>query len=279
MSCNLGWMFITANPEIASYAEVCGVHRIFVDMETLGKHERQKHLSAHKAAHTFEDVAAVADALNKAELLVRVNPMHSGSAGEVDEAIANGAGRLMLPMFRRPEEVGQFLEMVDGRVPVTLLAETAPAVSRLQTYLDYLGSQDEVYFGLNDLSLDMKLDYLFEPLAARIFEWGAGTLLARGTRFGFGGIARLGHGELPAEWVLSEHVRLGSSWVILSRAFHENAKNVEELTDKLNLAEELEKLHQAEETLRKSDDRLLESNRQRLEKKVFEIAKRKWAND
>ena len=133
MSSNLGWMFITANPDIARHAEVSGVHRIFVDMETLGKHERQKHLSAHKAAHTLEDVAAVASALSHAELLVRVNPLHTGSAIEVDGAIDNGARRLMLPMFRRPDEVREFLELVGGRVPVTFLAETIPAVSRLST--------------------------------------------------------------------------------------------------------------------------------------------------
>ena len=142
-----------------------------------------------------------------------------------------------------------------------------------------LNEQDEVYFGLNDLSLDMKLSYLFEPLAARTFEWGTKLLEERNIKFGFGGIARLGQGELPSELVLSEHVRLGSSWIILSRAFHENAKSVEELADKLNLAKELEKLHQAEQALLASDEGFLESNRQRLERKVFEIAERNWAND
>jgi len=37
--------------------------------------------------------------------------------------------------------------------------------------------------------------------------------------YGFGGIARLGTGLLPAENILAEHYRLGSSMVILSRSF------------------------------------------------------------
>ncbi|MEA3250991.1 MAG: aldolase/citrate lyase family protein [Pseudomonadota bacterium] len=269
----LKWMLITANPSVARYAEVCGVHRIFVDMESLGKAERQKHLSAHMASHTLEDVAAVAGVLSDAELMVRLNPLHVGTAEEVDGAIEHGAGRLMLPMFRRPEEVERFLGLVGGRVPVTLLAETPEALTRLSTYMDGLGPRDEVHFGLNDLSLAMGLNYLFEPLAARLLESAATLLRERDIPFGFGGVARIGQGELPAEWVLSEHVRLGSSWVILSRAFHGGADCVETLVKKLDLRDELHRLRLTENTLRAGDAHLLESNRQRLEKQVFAIAR------
>lgn len=37
--------------------------------------------------------------------------------------------------------------------------------------------------------------------------------------FGFGGIARIGEGDLPSDYILGEHVRLGSTSVILSRTF------------------------------------------------------------
>ena len=37
--------------------------------------------------------------------------------------------------------------------------------------------------------------------------------------YGFGGIARLGEGDLPAEKVIIEHYRLGSTRAILSRSF------------------------------------------------------------
>lgn len=275
MTNDLKWMLITASPEVAHHAEMCGVHRIFVDMEVLGKAERQKHLSAHKATHTLEDVAAIAGVLTDAELMVRVNPLHAGTTDEVNGAIDNGARRLMLPMFRRSEEVERFLELVDGRVPVTLLAETPEALTRISTYMDSLNARDEVHFGLNDLSLAMGLDYLFEPLAARLLEPAAAALRSRDILFGFGGIARIGQGELPAQWVLSEHIRLGSSWVILSRAFHGGVNSVEELASRLNLQEELNTLRLTEQRLRASGERLLEENRRCLEKKVFAIAREK----
>lgn len=278
MTNDLKWMLITATPSVARYAEACGVHRIFIDMEHLGKAERQAHLAAHKAAHTLDDVAAVADVLSDAELMVRVNPLHGATVDEVEGAIANGARRLMLPMFRRPEEVERFLELIDGRVPVTLLAETPEALARLATYIDRLGPQGEVHFGLNDLSLAMGLDYLFEPLAARLLEPAAALLRERGIAFGFGGVARIGQGELAAEWVLSEHIRLGSTWVILSRAFHGGADSVEELTGRLDLHDELQQLRLAEQQLRAGDEHVLEANRQQLEKRVFAIAGERWTH-
>ena len=38
---NMQLMLITAVPEVASFTEEHGVHRIFLDMETLGKEDRQ----------------------------------------------------------------------------------------------------------------------------------------------------------------------------------------------------------------------------------------------
>ena len=50
---------------------------------------------------------------------------------------------------------------------------------------------------------------------------------AKGIPYGFGGIARIGEGTLPAESIVMEHYRLGSSRVILSRSFC----NTDEITD------------------------------------------------
>ena len=50
----------------------------------------------------------------------------------------------------------------------------------------------------------------------------------KGIPFGFGGIARLGEGLLPAERVIMEHYRLGSTRAILSRSFC-NAEQIGDL--------------------------------------------------
>ena len=41
----------------------------------------------------------------------------------------------------------------------------------------------------------------------------------KGIKYGFGGIARVGLGLLPAEYIITEHYHLGSTAAILSRGF------------------------------------------------------------
>ena len=259
------YMFITGAPAIARHAESCGVQRIFADMEVLGKAERQGHLDTHKAAHTLDDVARLRDSLSDAELMVRINPLHEGTQGEVDALAQRGVDRLMLPMFFSAEEVARFKQIVAGRMPVTLLAETPASLVRLQTLLPHLEGGDQIHFGLNDLSLGMGLDFLFEPMAASLFDLPASMLCAHDIPFGIGGIARVGQGDLPADYVMGEHVRLRSQHVILSRAFRDGD---------IDLAAELDKLRDLEARWLAADDEALFANHERLATRVFEIAGR-----
>lgn len=235
--------FITSDADIALYAEQCGVTSIFVDMEVHGKAERQGHLDTHKAAHTLDDVARLAGCLTHSELMVRINPPWEKTDQEVAEAFAAGADRIMLPMFRHVDEVARFKHACSDS-PVTLLVETAAALARLPAILPLLGANDRVHFGLNDLSLDMSLDFLFEVLAGRLLDGPAGICREAGVSFGIGGVGRVGHGDLPADCILGEHTRLGSEWVILSRAFHGGASSLSELRERVDLEQELNKLNQ-----------------------------------
>lgn len=265
------FMLITNDPQVAQYSESCGVDRIFVDMEVLGKDERQGHLDTHKAAHTIDDVRTIRSSVSTAEVMVRVNPLHSGTQNEVDAAIDAGADRLMLPMFKRVDDVGAFAEAVRGRVPVTLLAETPSSLTSLPAWVGLLGAEDQVHFGLNDMSLAMGLSFLFEPLVARMFDHSAAVLAERGIEFGVGGVARVGHGMLPAECVLGEHARLGSSWAILSRAMHGQARDLDELRATLDLEIEIASLRRVVSTWKVASDDELEENHARLTQSVFAI--------
>ena len=217
-------MYITNQPEIAQIAETAGVDRIFVDMEFIGKDERQKGLDTVKSHHTIRDIAAIRAAVESAEVLVRVNPIHTNfpdypdSPEEIDAAIKAGAGILMLPYFKTAEEVERFLELVDGRARTMLLLETPEAVARLDEILELPGI-NEVHIGLNDLSLGYKRRFMFELLADGTVEQLCFKLRQKGVFYGFGGIASLGNGMLPSEYIIKEHYRLGSGCVILSRSF------------------------------------------------------------
>lgn len=211
-------MYITNRPEIALLAEQNGVDWVFIDLELNGKVERQGHLDTVISRHAIRDVSRLRAVLKHAELLVRVNPIFQGSRYEINEVINRGADVVMLPYYKTVDEVATFIELVDNRAGVCLLCETKEAVACMPDVLQLPGI-DYVHIGLNDLHLSYGQSFLFEPLADGTVEAVTRQLQIAGIPYGFGGIARIGEGRLPAEKVLGEHVRLGSSLAILSRSF------------------------------------------------------------
>ena len=120
-------MYITNNPEVARIAEGFGVQRIWIDLEVLGKEERQKNMNTVKSNHTIEDVRKIAPMLTTSEMLVRLNPWNRHSVQEINHVIDAGADILMLPMWRTTQEVESFIKAVDGRAKTVLLLETKEA--------------------------------------------------------------------------------------------------------------------------------------------------------
>lgn len=225
-------MYITKNPQIVSILEASGVDRIFVDMEYIGKSVRQKGMDTVQSHHTIEDIANIKKVITKAELLVRCNPIHDAtkeygdSIEEINQIIANGADYIMLPYFKTTMEVKKFLDIVRGRTKTVVLFETPEAVEQVDDILA-LGGIDEAFIGLNDLSLGYHKHFMFELLADGTVEKLALKFRSKGIPFGFGGIAAVGKGMLPAEKIIREHYRLFSESVILSRSFC----NTNEITD------------------------------------------------
>lgn len=217
-------MYITNRPEIALIAEKNGVDRIFVDMEYIGKAERQGNLDTVQNHHTIHDIAVLRSVLTQSELLVRVNPIHdetseyTSSEEEIEAAIQAGADIVMLPFFKTVAEVKRFLKIVDGRVKTMLLLETPEAVDALNEILLIPGI-DEIHIGINDLSIGYGKRFMFELLTDGTVERLCRKIRQKGIFYGFGGIASLGRGLVPAEMIIKEHYWLGSQMAILSRSF------------------------------------------------------------
>ncbi|MFU7527156.1 hypothetical protein [Qipengyuania sp. ASV99] len=211
-------VLITASPQLAQLAEQSGVGRVMVDLERNGKFERQKFRDTWISKHTFEDIAPVAAALSNADLMVRINPLFDGSREEIDIAIAQGARSIMLPMFRGLDEIERVGALIARRCRFIPLVETAEAFEILGQVAG-CDAVDETFVGLNDLHISLGLDFMFEPLTNGMLERGCECLREIGKPFGFGGIARVGEGDLPAEYIIREHARLGSTRVNLSRTF------------------------------------------------------------
>lgn len=237
----LNLMYITKQPEVARIAERAGVDWIFLDMEFIGKDARQGGLDTVQNHHTIDDVIAIKGAIEKASILVRVNPIHDAlpnypsSEIEIEQAIEAGADIIMLPFFKTLQEVERFIGIVDGRVKTCLLLETPEAARIIDDILEVKGI-DMIHIGLNDMHLALGMKFMFELLANGTVDVLSSKIRAKGIPFGFGGLATLDGGAMPGSMVLKEHYRLGSSMVIISRSFC----NTSLVTD----LEEVEKIFQ-----------------------------------
>lgn len=268
MSLNL--FYITNNPAVALIAEKNGVNRIMIDLETLGKEERQKNMDTVKSHHTISDITVISNLLTHAELLVRVNPWNSNSIQEIEAVIEAGADRIMLPMWKNYLEVEQFLNTINNRVHTTLLLETKEAEDILDEILNH-PLIDEIHIGLNDLHLSHNMSFMFELLADGTVDRLCKKCRDKGIKYGFGGIARIGEGILPAERIVMEHYRLGSTRAILSRSFCN--------TDEVNNINEIEsifrnnmiRLREYEKTLISVAEHEYQKNRLAVKCNVAEI--------
>lgn len=211
-------MYITNNPCVALIAEKNGVERVWIDLETLGKEERQKNINSVKSHHSIEDINLISNVLTKSQVMVRINPINKNSVNEIERVISAGANIIMLPMWHTANEVETFLQIVNKRAKTNLLLETKQSVECLDEILTLKGI-DEIHIGLNDLHLSYGLTFMFELLSNGCVESLCEKIGKSGIPYGFGGIAKLSKGLLPAEKIIIEHYKLKSSMVILSRSF------------------------------------------------------------
>lgn len=263
-------MYITNNPTIAQIAQRAGVDRIWIDLETLGKEERQAGMNTVKSKHSIDDIKKIKPLLTTSELMVRVNPLNPDSQKEIDAVIAAGAQYVMLPMFRTAQDVSTFIKFVGGRAKTILLLETIDAQKNLEKYVGYPGI-DEIHIGLNDLHIQYGMNFMFELLADGTVGKIADILKSNNIRFGFGGFARVGHGILPAEMILTDHYALGSRMAILSRGFCD-ANIVEDPNDVADIFKKgIEDIRAKEKEIESYQAEDFNKNHAELKEKVREI--------
>jgi 2-keto-3-deoxy-L-rhamnonate aldolase RhmA len=212
---------ISRDPELIRVADSAGIDRVGIDIERLGKRERQADVpNARISDHELNDLAIVTAAVRRAEVFIRLNPLHPGSRAEIERALALGAKVAMLPYFTTAYEVEAFVDLVRGRAVVTLLLETGAAAARLHEIVAVRGVS-EIMVGLNDLHRTLGLKSHFEVLASDLLMAISSQIRDAGLRFGLGGVARPGDNSLPvaADLVLAQFPRLGATSAWIARSF------------------------------------------------------------
>ncbi len=271
-------MYITNRPDIAQIAENAGVDRIFVDLEYIGKNLRQGGMDTVQNRHTIDDIKSIRKGISKAELLVRCNPIHdatdeySSTEDEINRIIDAGADIIMLPFFKTADDVKRFISAVGGRAKTMPLIEHKTAVENIDEILDVKGI-DEIYIGLNDLSLSYNMKFMFQLLQDGMVEALCSKFKNKNIPYGFGGVASVDKGLLPGKCVVKEHYRLKSSSVILSRSFCniEKESTIDDIVLKFNNGiSDIRKL-EYECMYNLNNSNFFEQNRSETEKRIQNI--------
>src|SRR5512143_1317194 len=80
-------MLWSADPALAARADEAGIDRIGLDLEILGKAERQRGLGTWVSSHRIEQLRDLRAAVGRAELFCRINPINAGSRAEIDAVL------------------------------------------------------------------------------------------------------------------------------------------------------------------------------------------------
>jgi len=198
------------------HAIAAGLETFIVDWEWRGKNERQKTASTEIDPGDLDDLATAVAAAGPGRVHCRLNSLGEWTPREVDEAIAAGAGCLLLPMVRTPREAEAFLELVGGRSRAGILVETVAAVEAARELAEL--PLERIYVGLNDLAIERGIDNIFEAVADGTVE--RLREIFAGREFGFGGVTVVDRGEpIPARLLLAEMERLGTTFSFCRRSF------------------------------------------------------------
>ena len=217
--------YITNNIHEALIVDKLEIDWIFIDLETIGKKERQVGRNTVLSNHSISDVNNIKGKINNTKILVRCNPIGEWSKKEFDEINIRGSeiDMVMLPYFKTIEEVKTFISLLDtSKMQPALLIETLDAITNLEKIIKIFPFK-YFHIGLNDLHIERDTVFMFEPYIDGLMSKITSILRKNNQNFGIGGIGKMGANMSPSpECVLNEHLRLNSSGVILSRSFKGN---------------------------------------------------------
>ena len=193
------------------------VDTIFVDLEILGKVDRQGHTGGLISNHTYEDIKNLRNYINSSYLGARIDPFNANSEYQINKCIEYGVEVIMLPMFSTVEEVQKVISLIDKRVFLDLLFETPKSLE----IIDFIPKKSirKIHFGINDLSLAYSFKSMFNCLFFKELENAALKCFQLGFEFGIGGIGALGSKPISPDLIFTKLLKMKSSRVILSRSF------------------------------------------------------------
>jgi len=254
--------YITNNISEVQIVDKLDIDWIFIDLETVGKKDRQIGRNTVMSDHSISDVQKIRRVINNTKILLRCNPIGIHSKKEIEEINkTSGIDMVMLPFFKTVKEVKIFIELLDtSKVEPTLLIETTSALYNLNDILK-LYPFKYVHIGLNDIHIERNTSFMFEPYIDGLLDKTVSILRSNNKKFGIGGIGKIGSDLLPTpECVINEHTRLKSSGIILSRSFKGNFSEESKELFEIELTQSVVKFRKHEKFSKTlNENQLLES--------------------
>lgn len=267
--------YITNNKIEAQIVDRAGIDWIFIDLEKIGKEARQNNMNTVKSQHKISDIKLINSVKSKSKILVRINPYGEWTKNEIAQIAKGGyVDMIMLPYFKDVNEVKSFLKIAKNYpFKIALLLETMGAIRNLDEIL-LLDGIDYIHIGLNDIHIERKTNFMFEAFSDGLIESVVNKIKIKNIKFGIGGIACVTKDILPsAKTILTEHYRLGSGGVILSRTFKPNFDAHSSIEFEKKLKNSVELFRKEEIFLKKCNNSFFNDNKLKLNNDIFKVVK------
>ena len=157
--------YITNDIIEAEIVDSLDINWIFIDLESIGKKERQAGRNTVLSNHSVSDIQKIKNRVNNTKILVRCNPIGQWSENEFDKinSRCNEVDMVMLPYFKTTEEVKNFIDLLDTtKIEPSLLIETLDAIKNLEEIIKIFPFK-YVHIGLNDINIERGTVSMFEP--------------------------------------------------------------------------------------------------------------------
>lgn len=232
-------IYITNSTHVVGNLIDSPVSQFMIDLETVGKAERQKGWGSFISDHSIGDIDSLAKIIPPSRLLVRSNPPSDQLSFEVKDYVARGAGHVMIPMIQNIDQIEKLKSEVKLEYRIHFLIETKWSMINVEQLLELFPSCI-VHVGLNDLHRELKLKSHFHVYLSPYFDGLTEKLLRREVTFGVGGIGKYNGEKIDSKLILQVMKTFGGSRVIMSRGFREMCeKDFDEGRYQLNQFNEL----------------------------------------
>jgi hypothetical protein len=223
---SFNYLNISNNLDEIVLLESIGISIIFIDLEILGKVQRQSKENSFISDHTINDLIRVKKITKKSQVLVRINSIHQGSSKEIFDVMSCQPDIIMLPFIQTIDQVRFFLDEVDKNtvflkrpIKKMLLIETLFSVKNIKEILKFKSRFDFVHIGLNDLNIELKNNFMFNYTISSDFQNMINELNNHSVPFGVGGVSCFNCGLISPKLILAKHIQWGSSFAIISKEF------------------------------------------------------------